>query len=146
MALDLQALIGEVAKRHNVRLGADDPVLITVTLNEVILAQHLEQVRAVVEEAQNQTAAATAQQVAAIKGMGERLVTNAGGYVGERVTEAGVVLKADLVAAIRAETARAQAAAVAARRAETVAIWSIGAAVLLCAGFMVFSRWGFGLW
>lgn len=140
MALDLQALIGEVAKRHNVRLGTDDPILMTVTLNEAILAQHLEQVRAVVEEAQNQTAAATAQQVAAIKGMGERLVTNAGGYVAERVTEAGVALKADLVAAIRAETVRAQEAAAVARRAQWVAIWSAGAAVLLGAGLVAVGR------
>lgn len=140
MALDLQALIGEVAKRHNVRLGADDPILITVTLNEAILAQHLELIRAVVEQAQNQTAAATAQQVAAIKEMGERLVTNAGGYVADRVTEAGAALKADLVAAIRAETARAQAAAKVARRAQWVAIWSAGAALLLGAGLVAFGR------
>jgi len=140
MASDLQALIGEVAKRHNVRLGVDDPILVTITLNEAILARHLEQVRAVVEQAQNQTAAATAQQVAAIKEMGARLVTNAGGYVAEQVTEAGAAVKADLVAAIRAETARAQAAATVARRAQRVATWSIGAAVLLGAGVVAVGR------
>jgi hypothetical protein len=33
-------LIGEVAKRHNALLGPNDPILVTLTLNELILEDY----------------------------------------------------------------------------------------------------------
>ena len=39
--MKVQDLIGEVAKRHNVLVDPSDPVFIAVTLNELLLEEHV---------------------------------------------------------------------------------------------------------
>jgi len=39
--LDIERLIGEVARRHDLLLSRDDPIFVSVTLNEQILAEAL---------------------------------------------------------------------------------------------------------
>ena len=43
-----------MAKRHNVLITEDDPILVTVTLNELVLAEYLERVHARVQAAEDQ--------------------------------------------------------------------------------------------
>jgi hypothetical protein len=47
--LTTEELRTEVYKRHHKRLGADDPIFMTVTINELLLADYLEQCRAMQE-------------------------------------------------------------------------------------------------
>jgi len=47
--LTTQELQAEVYKRHNKRLSADDPIFMTVTMHELLLADYLEQCRAMQE-------------------------------------------------------------------------------------------------
>jgi hypothetical protein len=54
---DIERLIGDVAKRHNLLLRPDDPLLITVTLNELLLGRALERIEAAIIASQDQIAA-----------------------------------------------------------------------------------------
>lgn len=84
-ALDIERLIGDVAQRHDVLLRRDDPILITVTLNERIVERALARLTAVAEASEARTLAASAQQVEAARQLSERLVTAAGEYIASQV-------------------------------------------------------------
>lgn len=73
--LEIEELIGAVAKRHNALLTADDPIFMTVTLHELLLDRALTKLAAMLAASEDQIAASTAQHLAASKALGERLVT-----------------------------------------------------------------------
>lgn len=101
--MDAQSLIGEVAKRHGILLDRNDPVLVTVTLNEIVLRNCVEQVKRTVEESQVQTMTASAQQVNDARKIASELVTRTGGYVAEQVRVAGAAVRTELEAVLKAE-------------------------------------------
>ncbi len=57
--MDVQQLIGEVARRHNVLVTPEDPIFVAVTLNELLLAQHVQELQAAVAAAARTAAAAS---------------------------------------------------------------------------------------
>jgi Transcriptional activator TraM len=122
--MDVQRLIGEVARRHNVLLGPDDPILVTLTLNELILTGYLERVQALLEAAQDQTSAGTAQHLAAAREIAARLVSEAAGYVAGQLTEAGAGIEARLLEAVGRELEAAREAAHGAAQARRVAVFA----------------------
>lgn len=77
----MQHLIGEVAKRHRVILNESDPIFITITLNDLVLAEHVERMRVIVEEYSSLVSASTAQQIEETKKLASQLVAQAGVYV-----------------------------------------------------------------
>lgn len=85
-----ERLIGEVAKRHDLLLSRDDPVLVTVTLNELILAEALAQLQASLDAASQDIAASAAKQIEASKITAEQLITAAADYVANEVRAAAV--------------------------------------------------------
>jgi len=133
--MDVQRLIGEVAKRHHVLLGPDDPILVTLTLNELILTDYLARVDALLVAAQDQTSAGTAQQLEAAKDIAAQLVTGAAGYVVDQVQTAGATVQAQLLDALRQENLAARQAAREATAAKRVAI--MGAIVAAAASTLV---------
>lgn len=48
--MDTQELTREIMKRHQVGLKPDDPIFVTLTLNELLLANHQEQFKAILEQ------------------------------------------------------------------------------------------------
>lgn len=42
ISIEVDELIAKVAKKHNLLLSKDDPILITITLNEYVVSKHLE--------------------------------------------------------------------------------------------------------
>ncbi len=107
---DVQRLIGEVAKRHNMLLGPDDPIFIGVTLNELVLARAMEQVQASVAAMLAEHALVSAQHREAAKAVAEQLITGAADYVAKEVKAAGGELEAAMRAAAREEIAQIRAA------------------------------------
>ena len=83
--MDVEVLIGEVARRHNILISPDDPIFATVTLNELVLAHVLEQQRQALAESQAQIERTTTQQTEAVKRLGERLVTAAAEHLAAQV-------------------------------------------------------------
>jgi len=43
-SLDREAIIAEVARRHGILLGPEDPILATVAIQEVVLGEYIRQV------------------------------------------------------------------------------------------------------
>ncbi|WGO96403.1 hypothetical protein QCD61_28310 (plasmid) [Pseudomonas viciae] len=109
--MDVQRLIGEVAKRHNVLVGHNDPILITLTLNELILGEYIETVNLLLVDAQDQVSAGTAQQTEAAKQIASELITGAAAYIAEQMHTAGDQTTAQMLQLLKAETnlARQQA-------------------------------------
>lgn len=79
--LDIDGLIGEVARRHNILISPDDPIFATITLNDLVLARALERQQAALIAAQDQIVATTAQQIASVQRLCERLITAASEHV-----------------------------------------------------------------
>ncbi|MEB2158960.1 hypothetical protein VDS42_19110 [Xanthomonas campestris pv. campestris] len=82
-----------VAERHNVLLSSDDPILVTVTINELVLERVLQQMFEKIDQAMNSanelalTNAASA--IEAAKQSAGRLITDAAKYSEATVAAAG---------------------------------------------------------
>lgn len=119
--LTIERLIGEVAERHNVLIGADDPIFMTVTLNERLLAEALARIKAELAASQDQIAAGTAQHLAAAKALSERLITAAAGYAAGEVRAAAGEAADAIRATIAAELAVVRRSAQEVHEARTAA-------------------------
>ncbi|MDD4937252.1 MAG: hypothetical protein PHT60_15925 [Acidiphilium sp.] len=127
--IDFDELRKEVAIKHSVLLGPNDPILVTVTLHDIVLGRYVEVLSAQNEGHQKALSAALAEHVEQSKAIGGRIITDAADYVSRQVREAvtsaltdtGAKLRADLDAA---QTARQQSANLAAeaRSARSTAI------------------------
>jgi hypothetical protein len=82
----MEQLIGEVARTHGLLLSRDDPVLVSVTLNEQIL--NLEQAKLEIGEL-------SANQTEAAKTIAEQLITAAAGYIADEVRAAAADITAN---------------------------------------------------
>lgn len=71
--MDVQQLIGEVARRHNVLVTPEDPIFVAVTLNELLLAQHVQELQAAVEAATRAAAAASFAEAKAATRLGDQV-------------------------------------------------------------------------
>jgi hypothetical protein len=127
--IEIERLIGEVAKRHNALLGRDDPIFMTVTLNELIIARALERVLATVEASQSQIAAGTAQQIIASKTIAASLITSAADHMAGQIRAATTEAVEQIRTAVIMELRDARLAAESAQKAKRVAWWAVGAAI-----------------
>ncbi|WP_182333658.1 conjugal transfer protein TraM [Stenotrophomonas acidaminiphila] len=100
----------EVAIRHNVLLGPDDPILVTVTLNELVLADFLEKARNDYTAANRELTVSLQQQVEQAKDTAGKIVTDSANYVREQVRQAMVSAFAEAGLQIRQQVADAQLA------------------------------------
>lgn len=137
--IDFDELRKTVAIKHGVLLGADDPILVTVTLNDLVLGRYVEVLTAQNEAHQKALAAALQEQVGQSKATAGRIITDAADYVSTQVRQAVTTALAEAVDQMRQECAGAIAAsrqsvalAQSTRAAKTTAI---GASVLagICA-------------
>jgi hypothetical protein len=103
---EIERAIGEVARQHNLLLSPDDPLLVTITLNEVILQRIIARQLQAIEAAQDQIAAGSAQQIETARQIAGIVVTGAADYVAGELRATAAALKAEWVAAVEAEKAR----------------------------------------
>lgn len=78
----------QVAIKHNVLLGKDDPILVTVTINEMVLSRYLELASEKYNEANKQLTIALHQQQEQSKEVAGRVITTAAEYVSKQTQEA----------------------------------------------------------
>jgi hypothetical protein len=128
--MDVQELIGEVAKRHNVLVDPKDPIFIAVTLNELLLEEHVRAVQAAVERAQTNIAAGSRHQVENAKQAATILMVDSAKYAAEQVRSAGAHLHAQLEQLLQDATRAAQVAAAAAECHRLQSRWSAAVAVI----------------
>jgi hypothetical protein len=87
-AVDVEALIAEVAKRHKILLAPEDPAFALVTLNELVLSHFLAIFDAKMEAFECQISRISARQTETAKVIGENLITAGAAYVADRLQEA----------------------------------------------------------
>ncbi len=108
--IDFDELRKTVALRHNVWLGTDDPILVTVTLHDLVLGRYVEVLTAQNEGHQKALAAALREHVEQSKQVGGKVITEAADYVSLQVRQAVTSALAEAGAQIRQEVADARAA------------------------------------
>lgn len=108
--INFDELRKEVAIKHNVLLGGDDPVLVTVTLNDLVLRRYVDVLAAQNEAHQKALAAALQEQIEQSKGTASRVITDAADYVSAQVRQAVTAALADAGAQLRNEVADTRAA------------------------------------
>ena len=134
---DPKDLIAEVARRHQVLLAPGDPIFVTVTLNEAIVARAVERVAGLLDAAADQMSAATAQQREASKEEAAALVTGAAVYLVQQAEKAADELATRLRQEVGAEVARLHAVADRAERATRVAVCAAAASATGIAGIVL---------
>ncbi len=133
---EIEEAIGEVARRHNLLLSPDDPLMVLVTLNEMILARMLETQQRALEAALDQISAGAAQQVDAARDVAGVVITGGADYVAGELRRATAALKIDLFAAVETAKAEARQAADGARLAER-RCWQIALALAVSVSLLL---------
>lgn len=146
--LDFDDIRKEVAIRHNVLLGKDDPILVTVTVNELVLGRYLDLISDQYDEANRTLTLTLQQQVEQSKETAGRIITDAANYVSdqtrqtvaEAVKEAGKELRqqvAEVRTASREAVASGRDAQVAKNSAMLAAVLAGVAALIAVAALVV---------
>ncbi|EAO2851306.1 conjugal transfer protein TraM [Salmonella enterica] len=146
--LDFDEIRKEVAIRHNVLLGKDDPILAAVTVNELVLGRYLDLISDQYDEANRTLTLTLQQQVEQSKETAGKIITEAANYVSdqmrqtvaEAVKEAGKDLRrqvAEVQAASRDAVASGRDAQVAKNSAVVAAVLSGVAALVAVVALMV---------
>jgi predicted DNA-binding protein (UPF0278 family) len=138
--MDVQQLIGEVARRHNVLVDRGDPIFVTVTLNELLLAEHLEKVRAAITHAERVAEQACVRQVENAKVLSAQLMNEGARHVTDQLRVAGSTVRLDLERLVRDSLASARAAAADSARSRRTRQWAAAVAVA-CACLAVGLAW-----
>lgn len=133
----VQELIGEVARRHSVLLEAGDPIFVAVTLNELLLVDHLETVQALVEDVQRSAEATWQRQTESARLAAKLLLDGGAKQVADQLRAACDPLQRRLEGLVAECLQRAHADAVEAarnrRRSEVAAAVAAASAVLAVA-------------
>jgi len=112
--IDIDEIRKQVAIKHNVILGKDDPILVTVIINEIVLTRYLDLARQRYSDANRELTVALQQQQEQAKEVAGRIITDAADYVSKQVrTAVGEAVKSAITDAsgqLRQQIADAQAA------------------------------------
>lgn len=146
LPIDLDELIGEVAKRHAVMLKKSDPAFIIVTIFEAYAKRAQARIDERLEATLDAITAAGVEQVEASKAIAERIINEGAAHVARRVEVAGEAIGPALVdaitpkireavlAAIKPELDAIEKARVQTRAARKGAMAAAGVAVFALAG------------
>ena len=86
--LDFDDIRKEVAIRHNVLLGKDDPILVTVPVNELVLGRYLDLSSDQYDEANRTLTLTLQQQFEQSKETAGKIITDAANYVSDQTRQA----------------------------------------------------------
>jgi VIT1/CCC1 family predicted Fe2+/Mn2+ transporter len=127
--MNVQDLIGEVARRHNVLVDPEDPVFVAVTLNELLLAEHVQNVQAALDRAEQATQGATNRHLEKVRSAASALFADSSKHLAEQVRGAGSALRAQFQDVIRELALATAAAATEAARQRRAAEWAAAVAI-----------------
>jgi hypothetical protein len=127
--MNVQDLIGEVARRHNVLVDPEDPVFVAVTLNELLLAEHVQKVQAALDRAERVTQDATGRHLEKVRSTATTLLADSGKHLADQLRGAGSALRAQLQNVVRELALATAAAAAEAARQRRAAQWAAAVAI-----------------
>lgn len=108
--IDFDEIRKQVAIKHNVLIGKEDPVLVTVTVSEMVLDRYLDLVSEHYEDATRALTVSMEQQVEQAKGTAAKIITDASTYVSDQLRQAVVAAVNEAGGELRRQIAAAQAA------------------------------------
>ncbi|HGA7692146.1 TPA: conjugal transfer protein TraM [Salmonella enterica subsp. enterica serovar Virchow] len=108
--IDFDDIRKEVAVRHNVLLGKDDPILVTVTLNELVLGRYLDLISDQYDEANRTLTLTLQQQVEQSKETAGKIITDAANYVSDQTRQAVAEAIKDVGKELRQQVAEVKTA------------------------------------
>jgi hypothetical protein len=108
--IDVDEIRKEVALRHNVLLGKNDPILVTITLNELVLDRYIALADGQRLEQQKAISAAIHTQVEQAKDTAGKLITESAAFVSDQVREAVALAIQDAGLSLRDQLAAAHSA------------------------------------
>lgn len=85
--MDIETLIQTVAKKHQLLLDKDDPIFVTVTLNELMLGQYLEQLQTALAQSQAKIEANSQAHLQTCRQVASTLVTQTSQFVTQNVKQ-----------------------------------------------------------
>ncbi len=141
--MNVQQLIGEVARRHNVLVDPDDPIFIAVTLDELLLAEHLQRVQLALSQAEQAAALASGRHVESAKLAAAQLMMDGARHVSDQVRVVGSALRKELEHLVRDHVMTAQMAAAESVHHRRTSQWC--AAIAVACACLVMGIAG-GLW
>jgi hypothetical protein len=133
--MDVQDLIGEVARRHNVLVTADDPVFVGVTLNELLLAEYVRRVETSLGHARREIAADAAQRLDEISWAADQVIARGARDASDQIRAAGASVKLQLERSLLDALSSVNARVRAVERHRRFAFWS----ALVTAGCVLFT-------
>lgn len=86
--IDFEDIRQKVVAQHNVLLGRDDAILVTVTLNEMVLSRYFEMAARHAETTSRELSVAIQRQTEQSKEVAGKIITAAADYVRKEVHEA----------------------------------------------------------
>lgn len=134
--LDTEKLRAELAAKHQVVLSANDPIFITLALNEMVLAHHVKRIEELNAAARAEAAADLTRQLETAKTAAADIVTRSAQYIADQVrakVDEELSRAGSEVTSLVAET----------RTGARIAQWAAGLA-LLCVGIclgLAISAW-----
>ncbi|MBD8483940.1 conjugal transfer protein TraM [Pseudomonas coleopterorum] len=108
--IDFDEIRKQVAIKHNVLIGKEDPVLVTVTVSEMVLDRYLDLVSEHYEDATRALAVSMEQQVEQAKGTSAKIITDASNYVSDQVRQAVIAAVSEAGGELRRQISAAQTA------------------------------------
>ncbi len=127
--MNVQDLIGEVAKRHNVLVDPQDPIFVAVPLNELLLAEYVQQMQASLERAEKAAALASSQHLEVTRRTAADLLADSSRHVSDHVRAAGSALRTQLQHVVQQLVVAAEAAATEAARQRRASQWAAAVAI-----------------
>ncbi len=127
--MNVQDLIGEVAKKHNVLVDPNDPVFVAVTLNELLLAEHVQKVQAALDRAERVTAHASSRHLETVRLTATHLIADSSKHVADQVRAAGSAVRTQLLHLVQQLVVVAEAAATEAARQRRASQWAAVVAI-----------------
>lgn len=135
--MERDKLIALVRKQAGFKLDADDPVLAVVAINEVLFEAALAKLDQSVIMALDRMAAMNVQNEVAAKRAASDVINGASDWLTTKFKEVAQEATAEMLAELRQETAKAEAAS----RVAVRAAWTVGAIGAAAASLMV----GYGI-
>ncbi|HAN9276646.1 TPA: conjugal transfer protein TraM [Escherichia coli] len=138
---DIDEIRKEVAIKHGVVIGKDDPLFVTVTVHQLILERYLDLISQRYDAANRDLSAAIQEQVEQSKDSAGRIITDASDYVANEVRQAVQSSMQEAAAQIRQQLTETQTlsrqAIAASREAQTAKNGSNIAAILAGAAAVI---------
>ena len=121
--MDKNRLIADIARETGVQLDTSDPILAAAVINERLLDASLVELRKLMKGAADQFTAANLQSEASAKQAASEVINKAADWLGTKFKEVAQEATAGMLAELREETAKAEAAS----RTAVRAAWTAGA-------------------